>query len=145
MANFYIGFSKLSEFIRAIDYRKPVYLAPLSIVKSGEHVSTCTASLVASQPQDDHLVYCKIDVSRWSELYGKPFGPTDAERAKRAMHLQAQMWEYIVEQLRADAEFLEIFDGAPSFPFDLMLVPGNIEGIDYDSELHEFVKAEAAA
>lgn len=142
---FYIGFEKLSEFIRVIDYRKLVYLAPLSIVKSGDQISTCTVSLVASQPKGDHLVYCKIDVSRWSEIYGKPFGPSDTARAKRAPRLRAQMWEFIVEQLRADDQDLEIFDGAPSFPADLMLVPGTVEGFTYNAELHEFVREEQPA
>jgi hypothetical protein len=138
---FYIGFEKLSEFIRAIDFRQAVYLAPLSIVKTSDYLSSCTVSLVASQPKGDHLIYCKIDISRWGEMRGEPFGPEAIDRAARAPQLQKQMWEFIVEQLRADDSDLEIFDGAPSFPSDLMLVPGNIEEITYNAELHEFERA----
>ncbi len=49
------------------------------------------------------------------------------------------MWKFIVERLRAQDPDVELFEGVPSFPADLILIPGGIEGIAYDSELHEFV------
>jgi len=136
----YIGFEQLSEFMAARDPHRDLYLAPLSIVKTGDHISTCTVSLVASQAKPDHLIYCKIDVSRWQEIHGEPFGPEAKDRAGRAQHLQKQLWELIVEQMRFDDPDLEIYDGAPSFPADLLLVPGHVEGITYDANLHEFVR-----
>src|SRR5512139_2155662 len=140
---FYIGFERLIEFMSAIDPQRDVYLAPLSIVKSGDHVSSCTASMVASQVKDDHLIYCKVDFSRWQELYGKPFGQESEERAGRMPRLQDQMWQMMIEQMRADNPDLELYEGAPSFPSDLMLVPGHVDGITYDTELHEYVKENA--
>ena len=136
---FYIGFQTLDEFICAIDYRRPVYLAPLTLSKSGTP-GTTTASLVGSQPKGDHLVYFKVDVARWHELYGQPFGPEETERAKRAPRLQERMMTSIIEALRAPDEDLDILEGAPSFPSDLMLIPGTVEGVTYDAELHDFVK-----
>jgi hypothetical protein len=143
MTQAYIGFSELSKFIRAIDHDRDMYLAPLTIVKNGDLTSTVTVSLVASQTKRDHLIYCKIDVSRWAEMYGKPFGDNNIERAARSTHLQQQMWEFIVERLRAGDPDLEIFDGAPSFPSDLMLVPGIVEGVIYDDDLKSFVELAA--
>ena len=55
---FYIGFSKLSEFQAALEPERDLYLAPLSIVKSREPISTCTVSMVASQIKGDHMIYC---------------------------------------------------------------------------------------
>ena len=141
---FYIGFQSLSAFIAAIEPSFYLYLAPLSIVKYGEHISTCTVSMVASQVKSDHLIYCKVDVSRWQEIHGEPFGPESEQRAKRAPQLRDQMWQFIVERLRESDPNLELFDGTPSFPADLMLVPGSIEGITYDADLHEFVKEAVA-
>lgn len=137
---FYIGFEKLDGFMAALDPQRDTYLAPQSLVKTSEHISTVTRSMVASQVKDDHLIYCKIDFSRWQEYYGKPFGETDSKRADRADRLQEQMWQFIVESLRADNPDLELYDGAPSFPENLMLIPGAIEGIHYDADLGEFVK-----
>ncbi len=136
----YIGFQALDQFAAALDHEHQVYVAPLSIVKTNnEHISTCTVSPVASQPQHDSLIYCKVDVSRWQELYGKPFGQEAEQRAARAEHLQEKMWTLIVEALRADNPDLEIYDGAPSFPDNLILIPGHIEGIAYDAELQDFI------
>jgi hypothetical protein len=143
MPNFFIGFTKLSEFIIAIDRARPLYLAPLDIVKPGNPCSTVRCSLVASQPKRDHLLYCKIDYSAWSEIHSRPFGPEEEARAARAAKLQRQMWAFIVEQLRAGDPDQVIYEGTPSFPTDLMLIPGNIDGITYDRDLREFVREAA--
>lgn len=140
MSDIYIGFSRLSEFIAALNPLSAVYLAPLTLVKSNDYYSTVTTSLVASQPQAGCLIYCKIDYSRWQEVYGRPFGGSDTERADSAPRLQRQMWEFIVEQLRASNGNMVLLDGAPSFPRDILLIPGNIEGITYDADLNEFVR-----
>ncbi len=137
---FYIGFAKLSEFINALDWNRNIYLAPLSLVKSGNPINICTVSMIASQTLRDHLIYCKIDITAWSEIHGRPFGQTDTERAERAENLQNRMWKFIAERLRAKDPEIELFEGAPSFPPDLMLIPGHIEGIAYDAELQNFVK-----
>jgi hypothetical protein len=139
---FYIGFEKLSEFIHALDGSRQVYVAPLTLVKHNDYLSTNMAGLVASQIKNDHLIYCKVDTSRWQEIYGKPFGEPDRERSERARFLQEQMWRFVVEQIRTANPDLEIFDGTPSFPNDLLLVPGHADGVSYDADLLEFVKSE---
>ncbi len=141
----YIGFAAIDQFAAALDHEHQVYVAPFSLVKTNnDHVSTVTAGLVASQPQRDSLIYCKVDVTRWSELYGKPFGQDSEQRAGRAQRLQEKMWTLIVEQLRADNQDLEIYDGVPSFPQDLLLVPGHIEGVVYDPDSQDYVVKDEA-
>ncbi len=141
---FFIGFTRFEEFLGAVDDQRDLNLAQITVISRDAHFNAVTATVIASQVKDNHLIYCRMPVSKWMEMYigtkMQPFGDKDQERAERAPQLQQQLMD--IARGLIDRHFngdMLIAAGAPSFPNDLTLIDGYIDSATYDQATHAFV------
>jgi hypothetical protein len=90
----------------------------------------------------DRLRAEKHYVSRAAANEHYDLSDESAEIARSAPRLQQKLWEIAVERLRAYQPDWVLFDAAPSFPRDLILIPGSIDGITYNAELQDYEEEE---
>ncbi len=64
---------------------------------------------------------------------------SESQRHARSQRLSEKVWRLVVERIRNSQSDVTIHEGAPSFPRDLMLIPGHIEGVAYDPDLQDYV------
>jgi len=141
---FFIGFTRFEEFLGAVDDRLDLNLAQITVIARDAHFNAMTATVIASQVKGDHLIYCRMPVSKWLEMHigtkMQPFSERDQARAERAPRLQQQLMDIARELInRHFNNAVCVAAGAPSFPNDLTLIDGCIDSATYDQDTHSFV------
>lgn len=142
--SFFIGFTRFEEFLAALDDGRDIHLAPITNISRDAHFNNLAAHVVASQVKVDHLIYCKMSVAKWCEMFigarMQPFGERDAERATAAPKLQQQLMDIARGLICSHFhDSVLITEGAPSFPSDLILIDGWPDNATYDKESKSIV------
>jgi hypothetical protein len=147
---FFIGFTRFEEFLAALDDTRDINLAPITNISRDAHFNNLAAYVITSQVKDGHLIYCKMSVAKWCEMFigikMQPFGERDAERAAAAPKLQQQLMDIARDLIYSHFhDSVLITEGAPSFPNDLILIDGWPDSATYDRESGMLVLKQYAA